>query len=104
MTNSWDRLQEGLDERRDRAYEMTADGFWLGDWMPADARAALHQAQLAEEMSEDARAALRQAQLIEEMPAAARAALRYPPFTEDAVDSDVEFGEGEAELDTNVPF
>jgi hypothetical protein len=53
MTNSWAMLHEEMEEMRNRGYEMTADGFWVGrdqlteddssDWMGADARAALDQ-------------------------------------------------------------
>ena len=60
MTNSWAMLQEELEAMRDRGYEMTAEGIWMGrdhfteddssDWMGADARAALHQAQLTDEV------------------------------------------------------
>jgi hypothetical protein len=53
-------LQEELEAMRDRGYEMTAEGIWMGrdqlteddssDWMGADARAALQQAQLTDEV------------------------------------------------------
>jgi hypothetical protein len=53
MTNSWAMLQEELEAMRDRGYEMSAEGIWMGreeltgeddgDWMGADARAALNQ-------------------------------------------------------------
>ena len=53
MTNSWAMLYDEIEEMRNRGYEMTADGFWVGrdqlteeelcdDWMGADARAALN--------------------------------------------------------------
>ncbi len=53
MTNSWAMLHDEMEEMRNRGYEMTADGMWmgrehfteeeLGDWMGADARAALNK-------------------------------------------------------------
>jgi hypothetical protein len=53
MTNSWAMLHDEMEEMRNRGYEMTADGFWVGrdqlteddssDWMGADARAALNK-------------------------------------------------------------
>ncbi len=53
MTNSWAMLHDEMEEMRNRGYEMTADGIWMGrehfteeelsdDWMGADARAALN--------------------------------------------------------------
>ena len=56
MTNSWAMLHDELEAMRDRGYEMTAEGIWMGrehftedeltgenngDWMGLDARSAL---------------------------------------------------------------
>ena len=31
MTNSWAMLHDEMEEMRDRGYEMTADGIWMGE-------------------------------------------------------------------------
>ena len=53
MINSWAMLYDEIEEMRNRGYEMSAEGIWMGreeligedngDWMGADARAALEQ-------------------------------------------------------------
>ena len=53
MTNSWAMLHEEMEEMRNRGYEMTADGIWMGrehftgeelcdDWMGARRPSALN--------------------------------------------------------------
>ena len=53
MTNSWAMLHDEMEEMRNRGYEMSAEGIWMGreeltgeevgDWMGADARDLLNQ-------------------------------------------------------------
>lgn len=57
MTNSWAMLHDEMEEMRNRGYEMTADGMWVGrdqlteteslsftgEWMGSDARVALNK-------------------------------------------------------------
>ncbi len=54
MTNSWAMLQEELEAMRDRGYELSADGFWMG-------REELTEGDvLVNALGEDARALLNQ--------------------------------------------
>ena len=52
MTNSWAMLHEEMEEMRNRGYEMTADGFWVGE-DPRAAPNAYDQSVVVTESSKD---------------------------------------------------